>query len=78
MLLDLQRPFSQVRAAFGGIDSKVTSKALVNLGRCQAQSGPTHDQVPPFEWNDADWPGVAHIGQPKASPLLPFHELGPV
>jgi len=54
-----------VRAAFGGIDSKITSKALVRLGRCQAQSGPSHDQQPPFEWNDADWPHTTHIGQPK-------------
>jgi len=51
-----------VRAAFGGIDSKVTSRELMRKGQVWAQSGPTHDQVPAFDWRD--WPGTVHEGLP--------------
>jgi hypothetical protein len=47
---------------FGGIDSKVTSFALMQAFTSMAQNGPTHDQVPPFAW--AQYPLVPRSGQP--------------
>jgi len=52
------------RSAFGGIDGKVTSYKLVQQGIAYGQSGPTHDQVPFFNWKTANFPGVVHQGQP--------------
>ena len=50
--------------AFGATDTKATSYALMKSGTpfVYAQSGPTHDQQPPFSW--ADWPKVTHLGMP--------------
>lgn len=51
------------KAAFGGIDSKVTSfKEYQNGMRVNAQSGPTFNQQYRFDWRD--WPTVKHVGQP--------------
>ena len=50
-------------APFGGIDSKVTSYHRVKSGTCEAISGPSHDQVPAFDWNE--YPGTVHAGQPE-------------
>jgi len=51
------------RAAFGGIDSKVTSASTVNNMACSIQNGPSHDNNPPFEWT-SDWNSVSHVGLP--------------
>lgn len=48
---------------FGGIDSKVTSYQLMQSLTTMAQSGPTHDQQPPFRW--AERPEIPHPGQPE-------------
>eukprot|EP01027_Heterolobosea_sp_BB2_P023893 GEZU01035936.1.p1 GENE.GEZU01035936.1~~GEZU01035936.1.p1 ORF type:complete len:415 (-),score=136.28 GEZU01035936.1:22-1266(-) len=49
---------------FGGIDSKITSYELIQQGLCYGISGPTHDQQPPFVWDD-NFPDVMHVGQPN-------------
>ena len=48
----------------GGIDSKVTSWRLVvdGNGSARAQSGPTHDDQPVFDW--AQFPSTVRLGQP--------------
>lgn len=56
----------------GGIDAKVTSMALAKALCFMAASGPTWDQVPPFEWNSSPFSGLLHMGQPnlwKFSPI---------
>ncbi|KAN0012252.1 hypothetical protein ACTFIU_007550 [Dictyostelium citrinum] len=51
--------------AAGGIDSKVTSLELINQFLIIAQSGPTHDQEPPFSWSSLNWKNqYPTIGQP--------------
>jgi len=52
------------RAAFGGVDSKVTSYTTVNNMECYIQSGPSYVDCPPFEYDD-DWTDQPHAGQPK-------------
>lgn len=53
----------------GGIDTKVTSYEWMNAKHLQvsAQSGPTHDDNPPFDWGDSqsEWAYNLHIGQPQ-------------
>ncbi len=55
-----------LRAPFGGIDTKVTSGAMLVEGRMGGviQSGPTHDDVPAFDWSDGWDDAVTHKGQP--------------
>ncbi|GAM21619.1 hypothetical protein SAMD00019534_047940 [Acytostelium subglobosum LB1] len=49
--------------AFGGIDSKAVNQPMVRAMQVAAQSGPTHDQQPPFNWKDNNWSYV-HVGMP--------------
>eukprot|EP01133_Synstelium_polycarpum_P006702 gene6702-7795_t len=49
--------------AFGGIDSKAVSANLVAKMQVAAQSGPTHDQQPPFSWKAGTWT-YTHVGMP--------------
>ncbi|EAL64426.1 phospholipase B-like protein [Dictyostelium discoideum AX4] len=61
---DLITPQNNASAA-GGIDSKVTSLELINQFLMIAQSGPTHDQEPPFSWSSENWKNkYPTIGQP--------------
>jgi hypothetical protein len=74
-------------AAFGGIDSKVSSfsrlgslegKANKMQGTQLAQSGPTHDSLAPFAWSTANPDMVKneiHLGQPDLF-NFPFVEIG--
>jgi hypothetical protein len=63
---DLRGDIGKPAFAFGGIDSKATSSAMmINPERnmlALAISGPTHQQQTPFEWT-AKWEDV-HEGQP--------------
>jgi len=60
------------QACFGGIDSKATSFSLFQDGmRVHAQSGPTYNQQPVFEWKN--WPKIPHYGQPPVF-NFDFHE----
>jgi hypothetical protein len=48
----------------GGYDSKVTTWQAWKTMTMWAQSGPTHDEQPVFEWETAPCPTASHIGQP--------------
>lgn len=51
---------------------QVTSMALAKALRLVAVSGPTWDQVPPFQWSTSPFSGLLHMGQPdlwKFSPV---------
>ena len=65
-------------SAFGGIDAKVLKvtemqKALstgnpatgsrINAPLVEAQAGPSHDDQPPFSWDQ--FPNVSHVGMPE-------------
>ena len=49
----------------GGIDAKITSKALYGAGMTtNAISGPTYDQQVPFQWSTSAFANYTHIGIP--------------
>lgn len=58
-------------ASSGGIDSKITSYSRIiaaeknkGLGVATAESGPTHDTQPVFQWSTSQFNGQVHLGQP--------------
>lgn len=58
-------PFQALRQrAHGGIDVKVTSVALAKYMSMLAASGPTWDQLPPFQWSKSPFHNMLHMGQP--------------
>ncbi|KAM8817028.1 putative phospholipase B-like 2 [Rhynchonycteris naso] len=59
----------------GGIDVKVTSMALAKSLRLVAASGPTWDQVPPFQWSTSPFSGLLHMGQPDLWKFSPVEVL---
>uniref|UniRef100_A0A3Q2HAG4 Phospholipase B-like n=1 Tax=Equus caballus TaxID=9796 RepID=A0A3Q2HAG4_HORSE len=66
-------PFPALRQrSHGGIDVKVTSMALAKAFRFLAASGPTWDQVPPFQWSASPFSGLLHMGQPDLWKFLPI------
>ncbi|XP_025789417.1 putative phospholipase B-like 2 [Puma concolor] len=66
-------PFQALQQrSHGGIDVKVTSMALAKAFQLVAASGPTWDQLPPFQWSASPFSGLLHMGQPdlwKFSPI---------
>nr|XP_058895699.1 putative phospholipase B-like 2 isoform X2 [Kogia breviceps] len=66
-------PFQALQQrSHGGIDVKVTSTALAKALRLLAASGPTWDQLPPFQWSTSPFSSLLHMGQPdlwKFSPI---------
>jgi len=60
----------------GAIDAKYTTAAMVASRSLasMAQSGPTYDQVPAFNWANTTLTGLSHIGQPTvwAFPWVPM------
>ncbi|KAF3820695.1 hypothetical protein GH733_005240 [Mirounga leonina] len=66
-------PFQALhQRSHGGIDVKVTSMALARAFHIIAVSGPTWDQLPPFQWSSSPFSGLLHMGQPdlwKFSPI---------
>ncbi|XP_022406441.1 putative phospholipase B-like 2 isoform X3 [Delphinapterus leucas] len=66
-------PFQALhQRSHGGIDVKVTSTALAKAFRLLAASGPTWDQLPPFQWSSSPFSSLLHMGQPdlwKFSPI---------
>jgi len=50
------------RSAAGGIDSKITTATLARDMTSYIQGGPTHDDLPPFEWKS--FKNIAHFGMP--------------
>ncbi|XP_021573200.1 putative phospholipase B-like 2 isoform X2 [Carlito syrichta] len=66
-------PFPALRQrSHGGIDVKVTSLPLAKALSLWAASGPTWDQVPPFQWSSSPFPGLLHMGQPDLWKFLPI------
>ncbi|XP_055963141.1 putative phospholipase B-like 2 [Sorex fumeus] len=55
----------------GGIDTKVTSMGLAQNLRMVAVSGPTWDQVPPFQWSTSAFGHLLHMGQPDLWKFMP-------
>ncbi|XP_034528393.1 putative phospholipase B-like 2 isoform X2 [Ailuropoda melanoleuca] len=66
-------PFQALyQRSHGGIDVKVTSMALARAFHIIAVSGPTWDQLPPFQWSSSPFSSLLHMGQPdlwKFSPI---------
>ncbi|XP_047616478.1 putative phospholipase B-like 2 isoform X1 [Phacochoerus africanus] len=66
-------PFQALQQrSHGGIDVKVTSMALARVFGLLAASGPTWDQLPPFQWSTSPFSHLLHMGQPdlwKFSPI---------
>jgi len=51
--------------AYGAVDAKVTSAALVKQLQFAAEAGPTHDQQPVFQWSSSPFAETErHRGQP--------------
>ncbi|MGH0165024.1 UNVERIFIED_CONTAM: hypothetical protein FKN15_048196 [Acipenser sinensis] len=48
----------------GGTDMKVTSFSLYRDYQLLAVSGPTWDQVPPFQWSRSPYSRLLHMGHP--------------
>lgn len=51
---------------------QVTSMALAKALRLVAASGPTWDQLPPFQWSTSPFSSLLHMGHPdlwKFSPI---------
>ncbi|XP_036785324.2 putative phospholipase B-like 2 [Manis pentadactyla] len=66
-------PFQALKQrSHGGIDMKVTSMALAKALRFLASSGPTWDQVPPFQWSTSPFRTLLHMGQPDLWKFLPI------
>ncbi|XP_055094289.1 putative phospholipase B-like 2 isoform X2 [Symphalangus syndactylus] len=65
-------PFQALRQrSHGGIDVKVTSMSLARILSLLAASGPTWDQVPPFQWSTSPFSGLLHMGQPDLWKFAP-------
>uniref|UniRef100_A0A8C0PJ68 Phospholipase B-like n=2 Tax=Canis lupus familiaris TaxID=9615 RepID=A0A8C0PJ68_CANLF len=66
-------PFQALhQRSHGGIDVKMTSMALAKAFHIIAVSGPTWDQVPPFQWSSSPFSGLLHMGQPDVWKFLPI------
>ena len=55
-------PMSNHPSPFGGYDSKLCNLDMLYTMSARVQAGPTHDDLPPFSWND--WPQYMHDGLP--------------
>ncbi|XP_026574449.1 putative phospholipase B-like 2 [Pseudonaja textilis] len=56
----------------GGTDMKVTSFEMMKNYSFLAASGPTWDNLPPFQWSSSPFCNISHMGQPdlwKFSPV---------
>jgi len=49
---------------FGGIDTKLSDYNMMKSIQAVIQAGPTHDNVPVFEWTNA-WSNCPHIAMPE-------------
>ncbi|XP_077571201.1 putative phospholipase B-like 2 [Stigmatopora nigra] len=58
-------PFGALRQrSHGGTDMKMTSYGMFSRYEMLAISGPTWDQVPPFQWSTSPFKDLLHMGQP--------------
>ncbi|KAL1768732.1 phospholipase B-like 2 [Sigmodon hispidus] len=66
-------PFQALRQrAHGGIDVKVTSFSLAKYMSMLAVSGPTWDELPPFQWSRSPFHNMLHMGQPDLWTFSPI------
>ncbi|XP_004635999.1 putative phospholipase B-like 2 [Octodon degus] len=66
-------PFPALRQrSHGGIDVKVTSMSLAKALSLLAVSGPTWDQVPPFQWSTSPFQDLLHMGHPDLWKFAPI------
>lgn len=66
-------PFQALhQRAHGGIDVKVTSSSLAKFMSMLAASGPTWDQLPPFQWSKSPFHNTLHMGQPDLWTFSPI------
>lgn len=57
----------------GGTDMKVTASALVAKRQFFAVSGPTYDDLPPFQWSKVDFAAdTPHYGHPDVWRFQPI------
>nr|XP_004668482.2 putative phospholipase B-like 2 [Jaculus jaculus] len=69
-------PFQALsQRAHGGIDVKVTSASMAKSMNLLAASGPTWDQVPPFQWSTSPFHTVLHMGHPDLWKFSPVQVL---
>ncbi|XP_054157443.1 putative phospholipase B-like 2 [Oppia nitens] len=67
-------PFSSLGfRPHGAIDVKMTNKDLFSKLEMIANSGPTYEQQPPFQWSNTRIVGVLHSGQPDTFQFPPVH-----
>ncbi|XP_051922855.1 putative phospholipase B-like 2 [Hippocampus zosterae] len=58
-------PFGALRQrSHGGTDMKMTSYGMFRRYEMLAVSGPTWDQLPPFQWSMSPFNDLLHMGQP--------------
>lgn len=60
----------------GGFDMKITNREMIEKLEFVAQSGPTFDNLPPFQWSKSDFDSqVSHVGQPDLWNFSPIHHV---
>lgn len=66
-------PFGALRQRqHGGTDMKLTSYQMFQDYSMMAVSGPTWDQVPPFQWSSSPYKDLLHMGQPDKWTFSPI------
>jgi hypothetical protein len=48
----------------GATDCKITSSSMIKSLSCLAESGPTHQQQPVFQWSTSTFNTLSHLGMP--------------
>ncbi|XP_037114119.1 putative phospholipase B-like 2 [Syngnathus acus] len=65
-------PFGALgQRSHGGTDMKMTSYGMFRRYEMLAVSGPTWDQVPPFQWSTSPYKDLLHMGQPDIMAFKP-------
>ncbi|XP_030271663.1 putative phospholipase B-like 2 [Sparus aurata] len=66
-------PFGALRQrSHGGTDMKMTSYGMYRDYGMVAVSGPTWDQVPPFQWSTSPYKDLMHMGHPDTWAFKPI------
>ncbi|TNN43272.1 putative phospholipase B-like 2 [Liparis tanakae] len=66
-------PFGALRQrSHGGTDMKMTSFGMFRDYGMLAVSGPTWDQLPPFQWSTSPYDGLMHMGHPDTWAFTPI------
>ncbi|XP_068167042.1 putative phospholipase B-like 2 [Antennarius striatus] len=66
-------PFGALRQrSHGGTDMKMTSYGMYRDYSMMAVSGPTWDQVPPFQWSTSPYKDLLHMGHPDTWTFKPI------